>query len=146
MRYFLIILMAGLIFSSPAMSQDSSKIKIGKDYKFSVIMIPFGATAQASSDKNTQLDVKPFIGSGLSYLLTKGDIVGVGLNTMIYANDEKIMFPLIGAGVVLFPMNDNSRVAISLAWDFGKIAGEMEQSWKERLKVMFNYNIDLWKK
>lgn len=126
-------------------AQDSTSIKISDKYKFVVSAIPFGMQAQASMDDETQIEVKPLVGAGLSYYIVRKDIFGVGLNTLVYTNEDKVMYPLLGGGITLFPQN-KSAIAISLAWDFGKIAGKLDKSWKERLKVLFNYNINFWEK
>ncbi len=140
----LILIMGMFLLNSAAWAQDSTTIPIGnKGWNFRLDYIPFGAIIGASSpNSKSQLEAKPFIGSGFSGTFSRTKYWGLSISLLFYTNDSKTMYPLAGGGFVLFPTD---RVAASLMWDCGKIDGVLKHQWQERLKFLVNYNLNLVK-
>jgi len=142
-KFIGIILVMGLVsfLASPViLAQDSTEVEmdLGKGWKLKWLNISFGAMIQSTEDSEAQLEAKPFIGGGPSALLLNRRNWGLSLSGLFYMNEAKTLYPILAGGIVLFPDN---KVAVSLGWDFGKIAGTQKDSWKERLRVLINYNL-----
>ena len=118
-----------------ARAQDTTGIDFGKGWRFGLAGIPFGAMIEASQKENTQLEAKPFIGSGISLSISWRKLFGVYGSALFYAMEDEIS-PMASGGLTMF----DNKVAIGPAWDFGKIPGNLP-SWQERLKFMISYNL-----
>jgi len=139
------LLVSGYILCQNAHGQvtnaanDVPQIDLGKGWKIAWVNLSFGAMVQASKDENAQLEAKPFVGGGPSFVLSRQKY-GISVSALFYMNDQKTLYPLLASGIVLF----NNRVALSMGWDFGKISGAFEKSWQERVKALANFNFDLF--
>ena len=136
----LLTLLVLILFVIPLQAQDSTTIPIGR-WNFRMDYIPFGAIIQASHSSNTQLEAIPFVGSGLSLTMTKGNILGFSVSSLFYSDGTSKVYPLFAGGIVIFPQN---RVALSLGWDFGKTSGVFDKVWKERLRFLVNYSLNIY--
>ena len=126
-----------LIFQiNRCVAQDSTSFPVGK-YKFSLVNIAFGAMIQAG-DGAAQLEAIPFVGSGMSFTLKRGQSYGASASALFYMNDKGSLYPMAALGIVLFPKN---KIAMSLGWDFGSAP---ENSYTERLRILINYNLDIF--
>lgn len=119
---------------------DSTDIDLGDGWNLRFDLIPFGAIVQASADEKTQLEAKQFIGSGIGMSFVWNNTYGVNISALFYSGQEKKVYPLIALGGILFLKN---KVAISPAWDFGKIDGNFKKCWIERVKLLVSYNFNL---
>jgi len=131
------------IFTFNSFSQiepDSVAIKLGKGWKLRLDLIPFGAIVQGSGDANTQLEAKQFIGSGLGLSFIKNDTWGINTSVLFYSGYEGKIYPLVALGGVLML---KSKISIAPCWDFGKIERKFDENWKERIKILVSYNLNL---
>ncbi len=119
---------------------DSTEIDLGDGWNLRFDLIPFGAIVQASADEKTQLEAKQFIGSGIGMSFVFKNTYGINASVLFYSGQEKKVYPLVAIGGILFLKN---KVAISPAWDFGKIDGNFNNGWIERVKLLVSYNFNL---
>lgn len=133
----IIILMIG-IYADTLQGQepDSSNntIQIGKNLRFRLELCQFGMKAIASLDGNTMAEVQPIFLTGFTFaLIYVKNNVGLNISPLFYTEGEKI-YPLATFG---FSFN---MYKFGVGWNFGKITGQLNEQWKERLCVVFSVN------
>ena len=136
----IIICIVLLLFALPVYAQDltatdTTNISIGS-WTLGWAGVPFGVVCSGSDDPNTQLEAKPFIGTGGSLTFMTRKNWGLIGSALFYTEGEMI-YPMASFGITMF----KGKFATSLGWNFGKTSSVLKSSVQRRLVVLMSINI-----
>jgi len=113
---------------------EPDSVIIGKKYFLSVELAQLGAVVSGSAQDGTLLEARPFIGTGLNFsILELRRRYGLNIFTLFYTEGESVYPTLAGGFTVL-----SARCA--LGYNFGRIDGKLDKSYKERLCLVVSFN------
>lgn len=131
---FIIIAILFVFIVRDAKCQEPDSIVVGGRFALTVELAQLGAVVTGSGDENTLLEAHPFIGTGLNFALMEfRKRYGLNLFTLFYTEGESI-YPMLAIGITVL----GKRFA--LGYNFGKIQGTFEKSYKERLNIIVSFN------
>ena len=134
--FFIAMLFSMWIVCQEAKAQAAadSTIPVGKKYFLSVELAQLGAIVYASTEANTMLEARPFIGTGLNFSLMEfKQRYGLNAFALFYTEGEKV-YPMAAMGFTLL----SKRFAIG--YDFGPVGEAFERTWQERLRLIVSFN------
>lgn len=135
-KLIILIILFGIIYQiRPIFAQeDSSGVAVGKDLKIKIENAQFGFIVKASENENTQLEAIPMMSIGLSLSIIKRDIYGINFYGLFTTDGDKT-YPLAAFGVSFF------QYKLAMCYLFGKVSGNIENSYKQRLGLLFSFNL-----